>query len=138
MTLPADKYLIEAMGGDKIRLCEVTANPGHYPSAIAHARALERTAELEAEMSGAIQTCAVLERQADEAIAQRDEALERIAGLQLALAKMVAFEPPDDPDLALARKIVAEWWDSENDDTEATDVQCALAGIKAGRAGGGS
>ena len=130
MTLPADKYLIEAQTVfySAATLHEIKTNPAAYHYISTHARALERVAELEG-------LYRVVQHERNTACVQRDEALERIAGLQLALAKMVAFEPQEDPDLALADDLERKLYASGGVSFRAVDL--IFAGIKAGRAGGG-
>ena len=134
MTLPDDKYLIaalEAHYSDGHSISNLKENPRYYPGPIAHARALERIAELEAKVDR-------FPMWLNEVSRQRDEAL----------AKLAQYEPRVDADLALAREVAAGWRRrSRYPDTARpillgecdnfSDVQCALAGIKAVRAGGG-
>ena len=136
MTLPADKYLIEALEATGTRhplpcLADIKAGAGSWAGTIAHARALERIAELEACLKGQAWTIDTL-----------------TATLDQALAKLAQYEPRVDPDLALARDVAEKWFDAcgcprmaeqacSGGLDHTNEVQCALAGIKAGRAEGG-
>ena len=120
-----------ALGYNEKTMHSVRGYPGDWSSVDVHARALERIAELEAGIRRYESTLIQCQNQRDEA-----------------LAKLAQYEPPVDADLALARKIAGalyrKWGGlSQAQEIEAGEdddnghVQCALAGIKAGRAGGG-
>ena len=147
MTLPADKYLIEALrafGHHTGDLIFVKSSPQNWSTTIAHARVLERIAEPEAEQ---LMDAGASKVVIDQLIAERDEALVRIDELEgclnEAIARLRKHEPPVDPDLMLAREVAAKHYRSWGAENAARDieaglddgngfVQCALAGIKAG------